>query len=300
MARKYLHIVLTGLSSDFAGALQESRSKWLKTNDGISFLPSTSGQTNCHSLGRHLYGLLSDAGPGVTDSHEIIVFCLQPAAIARLQQASRFSVFPVAYPENIPWDRYYGRPQKLRTLLNRAIDSLRTPLKLVRQNLGLLRSELNSKANSTPLLLPQGNFRSSRLSTYLQSVADALSTADLEETLKKQRARLNEAHFKRVASGGNRRQYVDDSRTTFQTPSSHRERHGESGGRSTEAGHSLWCRCASRRRFGVLIPEGFHYDCQLNSAERRFVGCHREELGIKTGTHLNISPDDFIRGLSNS
>lgn len=194
----------------------------------------------------------------------------------------------------------HGRPAQMQA--NQISTELRaaTP-KLVRA-VNAMNSELETRPNRTPLLLPLRNFDG-------RGVADEIRSLSLSLPLEERPSEAIAAACKRIeatysfdkAKDCSARCFIDDRKVEFRPPG--RANHGMAA--SAEPPHNATCFLNGSFRIGGRYNRGFHYDCRhrLSTGKRNkakvlkgsFFDCHDDEDEYVGEPHLNIAPNDFVR-----
>jgi hypothetical protein len=192
-------------------------------------------------------------------------------------------------------------PEGVESAVNRRVAkslqvSVQAAMKRVRQTLGFIKHELTEARNSTPMLLPLGNFQSSDLVSGMRSLAAGIgATTDAGAQLGDFKRKVAKSHWRKSANFDGRKHFVDDAGKVFKAPASN-HMHGIAQGISN--GHISSCVLNGRLRLGAAFQPAFHFDCQYESG-RNFIGslpsCHGQLTTVQGRAYVNISPNDHIR-----
>jgi hypothetical protein len=148
--------------------------------------------------------------------------------------------------------------------------------------------------NLTPLLLPMSNFRSTRLQAMIDELYFNLpGSPEPKEFIASRVERFISAH-PRVRPSEEDRHCFTDGHLFFKSPG--RDRHGVFRNASADA-HNMTCLLNARSRVGGHYPAKFHFDCVAVRAAlaKDYPNCHGLRSAPGQKTHVNISPNDFIR-----
>jgi hypothetical protein len=169
---------------------------------------------------------------------------------------------------------------------------IRQELVHVRKLVQALRKEFRERDSRTPLLLPVRNFKSQALNELLIEVQKLRpGNQDYDVPLRK----LIDAKGLVSTKDGPRKSFFENRNSIrFYGPSKAGARHGLP---SYSEPHTSECLVNAYFRLGTRYDVNFHYDCQYEDGHIRgeFPNCHRELESCSSKTHLNISPNDYIR-----
>lgn len=200
------------------------------------------------------------------------------------------------FPLTLNWPVDLGPPgitnAENNTRKNRLIEFIRKAADEMREAAKLVRHELTSRRNTTPLLLPLRNFQSDVLAPLLMEASHRLC----QET----KARIDEArqNFERrhLAREAGKDFFADRRGLGFKSPG--RYLHGVPVLGAEGSAHNSICFLAGRARLGASFYASFHYDCSYvkGTVTGAFPNCHDGSEGYKNLDYLNIAPNDFTRG----
>ncbi|MFJ4155510.1 hypothetical protein ACIPZF_12045 [Pseudomonas sp. NPDC089752] len=162
-----------------------------------------------------------------------------------------------------------------------------------RAALPVLKDELQSRAATTPWLLPPKNFDSNTYVATLKNLHKAIGDGFcIQSALTQHRATFVKVHPGVRISGRHRNCYVDNRGVEFHPPGN--DRHGFARDASQ---HDRQCLLAGRWRLGAPYDRLFHYDCTKGEKKLKgmFYGCHTPQAAQEGDPHLNISPNDHVR-----
>jgi hypothetical protein len=172
------------------------------------------------------------------------------------------------------------------------IGFVRQELVHARKLIQVLKKEFRERDSRTPLLLPVQNFKSQALNELLIEVQKLRpGIHDYDVPLRK----LIEAKGLVSIKDGPRKSFFENRNSIrFYGPSKAGARHGLP---SYSHPHTSMCLVNAYFRLGTRYDVNFHYDCQYEDGRisGQFPNCHRELESRSSETHLNISPNDFIR-----
>jgi hypothetical protein len=210
----------------------------------------------------------------------------------------RDAFFPYALTISVPDFNFLDRCSTKRSnqKKNELVAAVGRAAARLRKSVGPIRRELSTSRSKTPFLLPLQNFRSDVLRNILARGANELAkAADCDRTLAEFRNLIERPH-PRVALDHDRVRHFRDGRGLFFKAPPARWEHGvphPSGGGK----HLPDCLFSSRVRLGAPYRASFHYDCQYANGRitENFPNCHSEDQEIRGQTHVNISPNDWVR-----
>jgi hypothetical protein len=173
------------------------------------------------------------------------------------------------------------------------VQFIQKELRHARRLAGVLRKEFTARDSRTPLLLPLQNFKSRLLEELVRDVQKLRpGEQDYDMPLRK----LVEG--KGLLSKRDRGKSFFENRNSirFYGPSKAGARHGKPV-HFEVAPHLATCLFNAYFRLGTRYDVNFHYDCQYESGHigGNFPNCHAATENHPPRTHLNISPNDFIR-----
>lgn len=172
------------------------------------------------------------------------------------------------------------------------ISFLQRELVHVRKLVSALRKEFRERDSRTPLLLPVRNFRSRKLNELLLEIQKLRPPEDDYDV--PLRSLVDAKGLSSVRETKKRTFFENQSSIRFYGPSKAGARHGIP---VYQPPHKFGCIVNAYFRLGARYDVAFHYDCQLADGRisGRFPNCHDGEDICSSKTHLNISPNDFIR-----
>lgn len=164
--------------------------------------------------------------------------------------------------------------------------------------IGFLKHQLIARRNSAACLLPFSNFKSPEFTHFIHALFDAISfpgdpASSIENLIEEYEKKFPR---QRTNGAGKKLNYVDDRNLIFQAPGN--ALHGYPQ-HTFEDAHNYQCLLNAVSRFGIGYERSFHYDCTYSgqSVTGDFNNCHNELTSYAGNqhTHINISPNDFIR-----
>ena len=200
---------------------------------------------------------------------------------------------PVPPPELPPFPTARN---KIQSANNKLIRMLLDALKLGERALPVIKKEVTSRDNKTPILLPLYNFDEDIMSNFLDDVRNRLLNGSPYEAIKSVTRRFETRNPKIVRCGDSRTYFVNPKGLVFKSPG-RRNRHGVAR-KEEHASHSTSCLIRSRFRLGAPFDPRFHYDCEpkRGALPRMWHSCHRQEFSTPRGrSHVNIAPNDHVR-----
>lgn len=155
-----------------------------------------------------------------------------------------------------------------------------------------LKKEFNERDSRTPLLLPVRNFKSQELNDLIIDVQKLRpNSQEYDIPLRN----LIEAKGPISIKDGPKKSFFENRNLVrFYGPSKAGARHGLPS--YSEPHHSV-CLVNAYFRLGARYDVNFHYDCQYENGHISgdFPNCHGTLDHRTAKTHLNISPNHFIR-----
>ncbi|WP_421991989.1 hypothetical protein [Qipengyuania sp.] len=205
-------------------------------------------------------------------------------------------VSPALFARRVEWNFTHGSATISGKSVNELVKRLRAAANEARTWVTQLGRNLAQNDNRTPLLLPYRNFRSSILQPSLDRF-QKMSCGDEDDAQLQidSACGMIESSHPRKSERGKRSYFVDDTGLQFHPPGS--ARHGFS--RPNFKNHEVGCLLNGRRRLGFPYDPAFHYDCTFgrNQVRANLCTCHEDFAGRKGNPHLNVAPNDFLRGL---
>ena len=159
-----------------------------------------------------------------------------------------------------------------------------------------LTTVFDTKLRRTPLLLPLRHFKSDHLLPLLSeaqaTIVDARSPAEAVNQACKRF--LRQHPFTQHGRGGI---FTSKDHVEFKAPGRDNF-HGRRAIASRGQGHDERCFLNARVRLGGYFVDGFHYDCTRGEFNYcgTFSNCHSAISSYTGRPHLNVYPNDFIRG----
>lgn len=162
--------------------------------------------------------------------------------------------------------------------------------------LGILRAEIVSARNKTPLLLPFKNFNFDEMSTLRQEVQSVLDSDGLD--IKSIISKFNKRNPKKKPdTAGKKKSFeVYNNKQLYFTPPGKNLHAAAVHELKEDSKHLLSCWVRGVLRFGIPFEPKFHYDCTRKIKKLTLENCHGEICSLsKARTHINIAPNDFLR-----
>lgn len=210
-------------------------------------------------------------------------------------QRFRDQLFPAILALSVAWEPTTDtRKQARAESANALIAAVAERIRVAKSGLSALSAEVRDRSNRTPLLLPIKNFRSESLVPMLTGVQEGISGAKNPGSFLRNAAGQFEMDHRAEQDQDHLYQFRDDRRIAFKAP-----------GRACHAfarpslEHPDMCILSGRRRLGAPYNRAFHYDClkkQNRLLTGDFYGCHEQAAHRLGNPHLNIAPNDFVRG----
>jgi hypothetical protein len=174
------------------------------------------------------------------------------------------------------------------------IGFLRRELVHVRKLLAAIRKEIRERDTKTPLLLPVRNFKSSSLLPLLVGVQQLRPTVPDYDVPVRKFVDAAGISSQRKGTGKKNSFFMDNRSLEFCGPTKAGARHGKPG--LDDGTHRHECLVNAYFRLGVRYDVAFHYDCSAGGhIKGQFPNCHDAVENVSARTHVNISPNDFVR-----
>ncbi|MFK3797131.1 hypothetical protein [Pseudomonas sp. NPDC088444] len=202
--------------------------------------------------------------------------------------------FPHTLMVPVVWQWDAAQMTSLARVANELVEKLKQATALVRSALPTLKDELQSRASSTAALLPIRNFKSDIYVGALKVLHQELASGVVaREAVVRHNRDVIRAHPMKMIEGRQRSCFVDDQGVEFHPPGNDRHGFARAGG-----DHQLHCLLAGKRRLGAPYDPLFHYDCTKGNRNLKgsFFGCHLPAQRFEGNPHLNIAPNDHVRG----
>ncbi|PYC12521.1 hypothetical protein DMX02_28935 [Pseudomonas jessenii] len=231
-----------------------------------------------------------DSGGNVAETAFAIIYLVRDLGSSN---AFANAFFPHTMMVPVEWQWDGTRLDSIGKAVNELTEKLKQATAIAREALSVLRDEVCSRAQSTPILLPVQNFNSRTFVPALQTLHLELATGILpSNAVFEHRKRMLDAHPMQRIEGKRRDCFVDDRQVEFHPPGNDRHGFSRSGG-----SHNLACLLSGRRRLGAPYDQLFHYDCTkgTRNLKGQFLGCHSPAQAYEGNPHLNIAPNDHVR-----
>lgn len=205
------------------------------------------------------------------------------------------TLFPSVLTAHVQWTPMRGSLTMQRASANELTSKLRNATARLKSALDVVFDEMVQRANRTPLLLPVQNFHSNVLKEALRDLQVTLvDQPEYKAGIGSAVERIRREHPVGRDEVSKLTRHVDRRSVAFTAPGNARHGFARRGG-----DHQPSCLLNGRRRLGVAYEHAFHYDCspERGGALRgSFFGCHAGASDWKGDPHLNISPNDHVRG----
>lgn len=202
--------------------------------------------------------------------------------------------FPHTLMIPVVWEWSVEKQNSPAKAANELVELLKKATGLARGVLPTLKDEIQSRASTTAVLLPLQNFKSTVFVEALKLLhVDLGGGCQPRDAVLHHNRLVQKAHPMRLIEGRQRSCYVDDRDVEFHPPGSDRHGYARAGGQ-----HELHCVLAGIRRLGAPYDPRFHYDCSKGNRNLLgdFYGCHLPRERREGNPHLNIAPNDHVRG----
>lgn len=179
-----------------------------------------------------------------------------------------------------------------RIYINNVLRAVQTQSSALVRATRAMKTEVETRRNRSPVLLPLRNFTSELLRPSVERLAeDLLTTANPSHRVQAACQQIEAGHpFK---PNGAEKGFKDDADVIFRSPG--RDLHGQLWEKPGN-GHDERCALHGHFRLGGPIAQGFHFDCtRPPRLKGRFENCHDAEAEYTGKPHLNIAPNDFVR-----
>lgn len=275
--------VICGDNSSFtAQALRAPKPAWTYVSQDIEYLQ----EYFSNLLSNDHENKLADTGFG------LIYVNYPDASTQRLIK----KFFPSVLCVPVEWKLDARSEYTIHRSANELSSYLRLATNHAKEAIALLKKEVVERDGRTHLLLPVKNFHCDNLASLLEGLQrDMADAKDKNQVLKDAKDALEVTIPRHQAQYGKRifSYFVDDRNIEFQPP-------GRVGRHAfaRRAVHLHACFLSAHRRFGAPYEPAFHYDCTRGAHPLKdtFFGCHEPSTKWEGKPHLNISPNDFVRG----
>ena len=235
------------------------------------------------------------------NEHGCGVIIVGPEGYDATELANLLAPFAVLCEMALPLPvKAQGRAARMQ--VNQIASGLRRATPPLVRAVNAMNTELKSRLNRTPLLLPLRNFAGRGVADVIRRLSFDLPLADSPEEVIVSACKAIEARYPfGKVDGGSTKCFTDDRNIQFRLPA--RAHHGMAG--SSDPPHNPACFLNGGFRIGGRYEPGFHYDCRRDhsSGQRKnarplkgtFPDCHGDHASYKGKPHLNIAPNDFAR-----
>jgi hypothetical protein len=179
-----------------------------------------------------------------------------------------------------------------RQTMNRMVELMRMHLPSLRNSIKAMNTELRTRKNRTPLLLPYRNFSSDVFGQELEALQSSLARSkNPSDRISAACARIEHVHPFRRGGGSC---FFDAKGVRFKMPG--RAVHGNC--QVVGDGHLPNCLLSAHLRLGGHSLSGFHYDCtagENGKLEGERPNCHGAMEHKSGRPHINIYANDFLR-----
>ncbi|MDA9450762.1 hypothetical protein [Bradyrhizobium sp. CCBAU 21360] len=177
---------------------------------------------------------------------------------------------------------------------NKIITDLHSLARKVIAPIDLMGAELRARLKRTPVLLPVRRFDAKELVLLFEELAVAIGVGGSGTFIRDACSRFEQA-FPYQRDRRNSGKFVNGRGIDFYMPG--RAMHGNIWDGET-GNHTNECYLGARLRLGAPFNDGFHFDCCHNDGPYmgELENCHDEKKRYRGHPHLNIYPNDFIRG----
>lgn len=155
-------------------------------------------------------------------------------------------------------------------------------------------TELKTRLKRSPILLPLRRFDAPELTSLLEDLSAQITSARDSNFIKEACDRF-ERRYPYKRTGKKTGKFVNSRGVDFAMPG--RALHGNLW-EAERGDHTEFCLLNSRMRLGAPYDGGFHFDCTANG--EMYVGnlenCHGGIRRYRGHPHLNVYPNDYIRG----
>jgi hypothetical protein len=248
-------------------------------------------ESHCEALGDAICGFLRGRPDCLADGLGIVMV-LRPWESDRFREA----FFPFGlYCAVRSADRPVTTGSEGRRMANAQARDIITTAKALIRPAAAVQREVTVRLKRTPLLLPFRHFGEPELARMINDIAREAVLTDHPDAYIRQRCSEFEYQFpfqKSSRAGG---RFLNSQNVTFATPG--RALHGSSPVEKTEQ-HNNRCILNAHLRGGGPIMSGFHFDCSRGRGNYSgdFADCHGSVRAYVGKPHLNVHPNDFIRG----
>lgn len=207
--------------------------------------------------------------------------------------------FPETLTLKVPPPQLPSAPaarSKLQAANYELIRTLSDALKKAGQTLPILKKEITSRDNKTPLLLPVRNFDRDLVGKLLSEIQIAILSMRPQVALREVTDEFERANPKKRLDHDRKFYFVNPKGLVFKSPG-RQNRHGAAR-QQNNVEHPVTCLIRSRLRLGAPFDPQFHYDCQplRGALARGWRSCHDQAFSaLANREHVNIAPNDNVR-----
>jgi len=183
---------------------------------------------------------------------------------------------------------------KLAVQANKIISDIHVLARSLIKPVEFVSAELRARLKRSPMLLPLRRFGAPELISLLDEVSVQMVGARNGDFIREACDRF-ERSYPYERAGNKTGKFVNSRGIDFSMPG--RALHGNlwEGERKD---HTKFCVINSRIRLGAPYDGGFHFDCTASG--ERYTGdldnCHDARRRYRGHPHLNVYPNDYIRG----
>jgi len=184
------------------------------------------------------------------------------------------------------------KPNLMQREINALVSRLVPLCAKLRTQTKIIHDHMTSRVRHTPLLLPPRNFGNQELFDILRELQSAAPHRHpLENLIKVVIGKFNKAVDRQLVS--NERHYMNAEGLVFVAP-----RYDQFHGFARKNGHPLSCYLRGRARLGGSYNPKFHYDCipSKGKLKEAYGSCHLQAVSVCSDKHVNIAPNDYVRG----
>jgi hypothetical protein len=274
-------VLVCNASVGIKEALERFRARFLSPSDYLSVFREASAL----AISSRIFGTYVSKSPVADYDTWAVVFVINSTD----QELDSFRV-------ELPGALFLKAPFRFARAHNKEylqfVSFIQRELVHVRKLTNALKKEFRERDSRTPLLLPVRNFDSSILKELIVDVQKFRSAED--DYYVPLRALIDAKGLASVRETKKRTYFENERSLRFYGPSKAGARHGTP---SYGAPHNCGCAINAYFRLGARYDVSFHYDCQYRDKHigGKFPNCHDAEQHCPLATHLNISPNDFIR-----
>ena len=225
----------------------------------------------------------------------LLIYCdHENSSIHQLEKAFHIETFMIKMPPIVHSNNGRSSPNQLQSVANKIQSELKSALKEGKKIIDVIRKEITSNDNKTPLLLPLVNFDDGKMSLLAGKINELIGVENTFQKFQEIKKNFIASVSQTKIDGSPKRYFINSKDLIFKSPGANR--HGFS--RLSAKGHREQCFVRGNIRFGAYFDPNFHYDCEYKKRKLNldWASCHGQSCVLKKGRkHVNIAPNDNVR-----